>query len=106
MAPQYENLYHRLMCLAPAFDPNDPDECWEHEGNLNRPGGYPRVSVRRGGKHTKEYAHRLMYTIVHGPIPEGHEVDHKCHNHRCIRPTHLQALPLRDNRAKNKWRGL
>ena len=106
MASQYEDIYHRLMCHAPAFDLNDPTECWEHDGTLNKPNGYPRVSVWENGKHVKRYAHRLMFDLVHGPVPEGHEVDHKCHNHRCIRPTHLEALPLSDNRAKNQWRRL
>ena len=100
---KYESLYHRLLCHAPAFDLNDPDECWEHDGGLNKRNGYPRVSVRIDGKHTRVYAHRAMYVEVYGPVPEGHEVDHKCHNHRCVRPTHLKALLIRDNRAKNQW---
>ena len=35
--------------------------------------------------------------MVHGTIPEGHEVDHICHVRRCVEPTHLRALTHRQN---------
>ncbi len=53
-------------------------------------------------------AHRLAYEVFVGPIPDGHTIDHICHNlavmmgtcaggechHRaCIRPDHLVPKP-------------
>jgi hypothetical protein len=40
---------------------------------------------------------------VHGEIPETHEIDHRCHTHRCIHPDHIHLLLIPDNRAKNQW---
>lgn len=102
MASQYESLAHRVLCHAPAFNLHDPDECWEHNGPLNKRNGYPKISVRINGKQTTVYAHRVVFEHVNGPVPEGHEVDHKCHNHRCVRPSHLEALLVPDNRGKNQ----
>lgn len=102
---QYRDMYDRLCAhvTVPA-DQCESTGCWEHDGPLSRPHvGYPRISVRLpGGKHAKKLAHILMFEQFYGPVPEGHEVDHQCHNHRCINPDHLQALPIYDNRAKNR----
>lgn len=98
----YRDLYHRLV--AHTAEPENGQACWEHDGQLSRPFvGYPRISVRLpGGKHAKKLAHILMFEHFNGPVPEGYEVDHQCHNHRCINPDHLQALPRYNNRAKNR----
>lgn len=100
-ARKYENLYHRLV--ANIAEPANEQACWEHQGTLSRAEGYPRLSVREGGKHTMRYAHHLMFETFHGERKEGHEVDHICHNHRCINPDHLQLLPIPENRAKNQY---
>src|SRR5262245_7725960 len=55
--------------------------------------GYARISLP--GK--KGLGSRVVYEEHHGAIPAGHEVDHICHVRRCIEPTHLRALPHRDN---------
>jgi hypothetical protein len=42
-------------------------------------------------------AHRLSYQWVHGPIPKGLLIDHKCHVSRCVKPEHLQAVTTKEN---------
>jgi HNH endonuclease len=36
-----------------------------------------------------ETAHRIMFRVTQGEIPEGHVVRHKCDNPPCSSPTHL-----------------
>lgn len=97
---KYDSLWDRLM--SHTAEPENGQACWEHDGRLNKKNGYPVVNIRVSNKVVHHYAHRLVYETIHGPVPEGHEVDHQCHNHRCINPDHLQALPIPDNRAKNR----
>jgi len=42
-------------------------------------------------------AHRLVYEMAVGPIPDGYHVDHRCGRRTCIAPEHLRALSPREN---------
>lgn len=55
--------------------------------------------MRQGKKH---YAHRLMYEITVGPIPDGYEIDHECENRACVNPDHLKAKSHEQHR-KDAW---
>ena len=53
-----------------------PDACWPWTGRLSAQ-GYGRFSA----SHTEERnAHVISYTLVVGPVPEEHQVDHICHS--------------------------
>lgn len=67
-------------------------KCWEWDGG-HLPRGYSRF--RFDGKDS--YAHRFAYIMAYGPIPEGQEIDHKCHNPGCVNPGHLQAKTHKQN---------
>ena len=68
------------------------DGCWNWTGGVSA-SGYGRLRV---DGHMRP-AHRLAYEVAVGPIPDGAEVDHRCHNTLCVRPDHLQAVTPREN---------
>lgn len=50
-------------------------------------------------------AHRFAYEMENGPIPEGLEIDHLCHNAWCVRPSHLEAVPPKVNQDRRLRKG-
>lgn len=79
-----------------------PDGCLLWTGYVDPITGYARVNVRKpGGGWRQEYAHRVVYEHHHGPIPEGHEVDHVrkrgCTHRHCQDWTHLEAVTPAEN---------
>lgn len=59
--------------------------------------GYGRFGY--GGKLVP--AHRLSYAWAHGEVPEGMQVDHRCHHSSCVRPDHLRLVTPGQN-AQNR----
>jgi len=66
--------------------------CWEWIGTKSQC-GYGVISV--GG--IKVFAHRLMYTLFNGIIPDGIFVCHKCDNPSCCRWDHLFLGTVQEN---------
>ena len=71
-----------------------------------RSDGYGVVNPVRWGT---TMPHRYSYALAFGPILDGYEIDHLCHNaddscepskclhRRCINPDHLEAVPREEN---------
>ncbi len=74
--------------------------CWLWLGYLIRR-GYGRVSL--DGK--MKLAHRVVYEILHGPIPPGLECDHLCRVRACVNPDHIEPVTPSEN-AKRGLVGL
>lgn len=70
-----------------------PTGCWEWQGQVV-PAGYGRVQV--GGRKS-QWAHRVAYELVVGPIPKGLQIDHLCRNRRCVNPSHMEPVTPREN---------
>jgi hypothetical protein len=83
-------------------DPLSGCHIW-HGPSVN--GGYGLI--RYHGE--KWLAHRLAWTLRHGPIPEGMILCHRCDERRCCNPDHLfigsRADNMGDRRSKRLARG-
>jgi len=68
-------------------------ECWEWTAFKDRDGygKFPR------GFPGQQYAHRIAYSILVGPIDTGSQIDHKCHNRGCVNPDHLRPATNGEN---------
>lgn len=76
--------------------------CWIWTDSVNNQ-GYGRIGIGS----TKTYlAHRVMWEIENGKIPEGKFVCHHCDTPSCVNPHHMFIGTQKDNMrdAKNKGR--
>lgn len=85
------------------------DACWPWTGAIDQ-GGYGKVLYN--GRTLG--AHRVVHMILVGPIPDGLELDHTCHNNsdcdggnacphrRCCNPRHAEAVTPRENTLRGR----
>lgn len=77
--------------------------CWEWT-RYRDPNGYGRAYNPE--RKRIEWAHRLSYAAVKGPIPAGHELDHICSNPPCMNPAHLDAVTRQEHVRRTMERSL
>lgn len=77
---------------------NRTGTCWLWTGSLNNR-GYGQVA---GPDGRLLLAHRAVYELFVGPIPEGLTIDHLCRVRACCNPAHLEPV----THAENVLRGL
>ena len=71
------------------------DGCWQWSSL--RVDGYGRIRYQK----KDQLAHRVVYELLVGPIPEDLTLDHLCRNRGCVRPAHLEPV----TRGENVLRG-
>lgn len=106
-------MFRQRVCLPlpnrlwPKVDIRSEDECWEWNAAKTRFGyGYLSIGRRDEGL---VLAHRAVWELTHGPLPNGMKVCHTCDNPSCCNPSHLftgtQADNLTDCKVKGRARG-
>lgn len=66
--------------------------CWEWNGTRDEH-NYGRIHL----KYRHRGAHRVVYEMLVGPIPDGLQLDHLCRNPPCVNPAHLEPVTQREN---------
>lgn len=70
--------------------------CWRVKG-WNTDNGFANISVRRQNLKV----HRVVFTLVIGPIPVDHILDHDktkgCRYRDCCNPWHLTPVTVKEN---------
>jgi hypothetical protein len=89
-----ENLLSRMAAVVDG----ELAGCWLWLGPLNN-AGYG--TVRREGR--KLLAHRVVYELLVGPIPEGLQSDHLCRVRRCVNPAHIEPVTPGENTRRAPW---
>lgn len=86
--PCAETVHKTLVTI-----PDNPSDCWEWNGNINKKTGYGKKT--QNGKAV--LAHRWVFEMLQGPIPDGLVINHKCSNKSCVNPTHLEVIDQAGN---------
>ena len=67
-------------------------DCWVWTGSRGSH-GYGQVSIG----NRPALAHRVVWGLLVGPIPNGMQVDHLCRVRHCVNPDHLQIVTQAEN---------
>jgi hypothetical protein len=73
--------------------------CWEWQGACTHD-GYGRLKI----KGTHQPVHRVVYTLLAGPVPDGLTLDHVkargCQSPACCWPPHLEPVTQAENNQR------
>lgn len=74
--------------------------CWIWVGGT-RSNGYGMFAIKtEEGRWTQTTSHKWAYLTNGGIVPKGYEVDHLCRVRNCVRPDHLEAVTVQENRRR------
>jgi HNH endonuclease len=92
--PVFERIMRRTVV-------NEQTACWECDLSVSKRWGYARVCIKRaayfGGVVGSLVAHRVIYTLLVGPVADGLVLDHLCRVRHCVNPAHLEPTTYHEN---------
>lgn len=103
MPRHQSDIFERMHAMV---SPEPMSGCWLWTGAIDKDGyGRAYISNKPGGKGlngrsrtgTTLAAHRIMFQVYRGEIPNGLGIDHLCRNRLCVNPAHLEAVTCREN---------
>lgn len=59
--------------------------------------GYGRIRGSVKGVEYHFFAHRRIYEMLRGPVPDDLTLDHLCRVRHCVNPAHLEPVSNREN---------
>jgi len=68
--------------------------CWLWVGAVHR-NGYGSVHLSKPRRNA--VAHRAVYELLVGPIPQNLDLDHLCRVRCCVNPAHLEPVTRKEN---------
>lgn len=89
-SPDY---YDKLDALGQRIQPQ-PDGCWLFDGRADQ---YGRIQQIDSGPQLP--AHRIVYEVLVGPIPEDYHLHHECQVKGCVNPAHLTPMSPSEHMA-------
>lgn len=89
------------MTPAKFADLCKPSDCVIFTGAQTK-NGYGSVRHPQTGR--VDYAHRVAWELANGPIPDGHDLDHTCRVHPCVRLDHLVLIEHAEHARKDTRR--
>lgn len=81
-----------------------PDDCWEWTGYRMK-FGYGRFPLGHRPSRRNVLAHRAVWVLTYGGIPDGLDVCHDCDNPPCCNTRHLFLGTHRDNMIDRENKG-
>lgn len=80
-----------LQTVLAELAASGPEVCWNWPFGNNLDYGYLSWEGR------SQVAHRVVYSVLIGPIPAGLYLDHLCRNKKCVNPSHLEPVTHQEN---------
>lgn len=95
--PVFDRWVEKVDLGSPPRGENVPlSDCWEWTASKDK-GGLSMFGFKYNGKQMQG-GHKFSQLYFNGPIPEGHQIRHKCHNPGCVNPEHLHTGTFEQNK--------